>query len=126
MANVKVKKCKLFEETSAVHFKKNKAAAEKFVEFLLAKKADPMAPFGAKDYPFKGDGPLHGLKHAALANDLRIIYDIEGKDPRVILLYYVGTHDEMGTGQPPNIKRQKQTKTKIDNQQMYFSERRQS
>jgi len=112
---VEFKLCKLFRETTKDVFKKNPKAAQVFKDFMAAKTNDPMQPFGGKDLPFKG-GDLKGYLHVALAHDLRLIYKIGGKNPTYIYLYFVGTHDESGTGQPPNPKRQKQLAQKLDNQ----------
>jgi mRNA-degrading endonuclease YafQ of YafQ-DinJ toxin-antitoxin module len=109
------KTCKLFDETKEKHFR-NAKIKEAFGEFLKLKSKNPMEKFGSKDTPFAGNGPFHGLLHAALSNDIRIIYELKGKNPTTLFIYYVGTHDESGTGQPANIKRQKQLKSRIDNQ----------
>lgn len=114
--SVVFKTCKLFDETSAKHFTDAKVK-QAFAEFIQLKSADPMKPYGAKDFPMKGNGPLHGLLHAALAHDVRIMYQLKGKNPTVVYLYAIGTHDETGTGQPANLKRQKQLKNRIDNQE---------
>jgi mRNA-degrading endonuclease YafQ of YafQ-DinJ toxin-antitoxin module len=111
---VQIKLCKLFKETAKKYFT-NPKVKEAYEKFAAAKLANPMEPFGSKDLPFKG-GDLKGYLHVALANDIRLIYSIEGKDPKIIKVYYIGNHDESGTGQPPNPKRQKQLATKLGNQ----------
>ena len=98
-----------------------KKLADRFEEFLKTKKQNAMQPFGKVDKPFAGDGflrnaiPNETLIHAHLTHDISIIYSISGKDPRILKLYGVYSHDEMGTGQPPNIKKQKQLASRLSN-----------
>ena len=85
----------------------NAQVLKALLEFIESKRNNPLAPYGAKDYPFK-QGELKGIPHAALANDARVVYDLEGSNPRRLSLYGVYTHDQLGTGQPINIERQNQ------------------
>lgn len=106
---------KLFDQTLA-SYSGNVAVLKALKEFITQKRAQPLAPFGSKDYPFKGDGPLHGIGHAGLTFDVSILYKISGKNPNIITLYGIFSHDQLGTGQPANIKRQKNAATTINNQ----------
>lgn len=93
--------------SSYENHKRNKAVVDGLAKFVQAKRDNPMAPYGAKDYPFKGDGPLKGIGHAGLTFDVSIIYTISGRDPHIIKLLGVFSHDELGTGQPAALNRQK-------------------
>lgn len=99
--------------------------ASRYAEFIKLKTTDPMQPFGSKDYAFTSDGILRyavrgeTLLHAHLLHDVIIVYSVSGRDPRVIKLYGIFKHDELGTGQPPNIKRQKQVASQIANQTQF-------
>jgi len=95
-------------------------ALDKIDAFMAAKTRDPLAAFGSNDTAFSSKVPLGiavpKLRHANLSNDLRIFYIIGGRDPTVIKLYAVSTHDESGTGQPSNINRQKSFGKQMANQ----------
>lgn len=77
-----------------------------FRAFIALKRDNPMAPYGSKDYPFKGNGKLRGFGRAGLTFDVSIVYTIEGRDPTTIKLLGLFSHDELGTGQPAAMKRQ--------------------
>lgn len=102
----------LFYETRN-NYKFDVNVLEALLKFIRFKRDNPLSPFGSKDYPFKGDGPLHGLPHAGLTFDVSIVYSISGKNPNVITLYGIFSHDELGTGNPGNQKRMKQAATRI-------------
>lgn len=115
MQDLIVKNSPLFIDTMAQKLHGGgKKLADRFNEFLQSKRQNPLQPFGKSDKPFKGGGLIQGsipnetLIHAHLTHDISVVYSITGKDPRVLKLYGVFTHDEMGTGQPDNRKRQKQ------------------
>lgn len=108
--------CKLFNETAAQKFRENPGLAKKLIDFQEAKTKDKMAPFGANDKPFKSFGFFAGFRHAHLNSDLSLIYSIHGANPTVIDLYGIFSHDEIGTGQPANIKRQKAVSQQVRNQ----------
>jgi hypothetical protein len=99
----------------------NKKLPERFEAFLQTKLNNLMQPFGKSDKPFLSAGfirnaiPNETLLHAHLTPDISIIYSITGKDEKVIKLYGVYTHDEMGIGQPPNIRKQKQFADRLSN-----------
>lgn len=82
--------------------------------FVAAKRNDPTAPFGSKDYPFRG-ASLKGYLHAGLTFDAQIVYTISGRDPHTIRLYGVFTHDDLGTGNPAQMKRQQKAGQTFDN-----------
>jgi hypothetical protein len=81
------------------------------------KRANPNGSFGSSDKPFvqKGviAGHVPGLKHAHLTHDLSLVYKVEQNQ---VFLYGFFTHDELGTGQPASIQRQKSTGQRFSNQ----------
>lgn len=115
MANVRFKTSPLFNATLE-KFSRNPLVLDKLSEFQKQKAENPVQPFGAKDRMFQGKGNLSGYRHAGLTHDIQIIYKQEGANPTVIKLYMLATHDDVGTGQPANLKRQKQARKKLDRQ----------
>ena len=107
----------LFKETLAKH---KQAIGGKLKEFIAVKSADPLAKFGGKDQHFISTGILvkTGLIHAHLTHDISILYKRSGKNPTYIDLYAIATHDELGTGQPANIKTQKNMTKKLIDQEV--------
>lgn len=105
--------CPLFSETLARHKSK---VTDALKQFILTKDKDPMAQFGAKDRHFSGEGNLQGYIHAGLTNDISLIYKRSGKNPTLIQMFAIMTHDELGTGQPANIKVQKSNNKRFGNQ----------
>lgn len=99
------RRCKLFNETLAKH----KEVSAKLAEFIKFKSDDPLGRFGKKDQHFTSGGILvsTGLIHTHLTGDISLLYKRSGKNPTYIDLVAVLTHDELGTGQPPNTKQQK-------------------
>lgn len=85
---------------------------------MEVKRENPNQPFGSSDKAFTGAGNfakmVPGLKHAHITHDLSVVYKVIGNE---VYLYGFFTHDELGTGQPPNMNRQKSTATKFSNQQ---------
>lgn len=110
---VKFRRCELFNKTLAKH----KNVAAKLAEFIQFKTADPMGRFGKKDQHFTA-GPIKetGVIHCHLTGDVSILYYRSGRDPMLIDLVMIGSHDELGTGQPGNNKVQKQVIKAIDDQ----------
>lgn len=110
------KKSKLFDKTFK-GYKNDKRIVEAFKEFIGAKEKNPEQRFGSKDYKFKS-GVLSEYYHAGLTFDVSIIYRTsrEGSD-YVFRLYGLFSHDESGTGTPPNTNRQRALLTKLDNQE---------
>jgi mRNA-degrading endonuclease YafQ of YafQ-DinJ toxin-antitoxin module len=116
MANVKFKKCNLFLKSFEGYKtdKKVTAALDQFVKF---KETSPSQAFGSKDYKYKS-GILSDYWHAGLSFDDSLIYQIQRKgDDYTFLLYGLYSHDDSGTGQPPNMKKQRALLTKLDNQE---------
>ena len=121
MVNLVVKTSPLFNQT--LHDKinqGNKRVSERLQDFLNTKKQNPLQPFGSSDKPFTGDHlkkavPNETMLHAHLTHDISIIYSLSGKDPKILKLYGIFSHDEMGTGQPPNLKKQKQIAARLNN-----------
>lgn len=119
--------CPLFTETLKEKLAQyGNQLASKYEEFLRIKQQDPMQKFSSKDAPFSSDGilkyaiPNETLLHAHLMHDINILYTLKGRNPTEIKLYGIFTHDEIGTGQPPNLKRQKQITKQLANQTNLF------
>jgi hypothetical protein len=55
---------------------------------------------------------MSGLMHYHVTHDLRLVYLVRGN---TIYLYGFYTHDELGTGQPRNVNRQKSMVTQFKN-----------
>jgi len=109
--SIKFQACDLFNRTFAEKTKNYPGLSDKFKEFTQAKTANPGQPFGGSDTPFINAGPLARaipkLRHAHLTRDLSVFYTIEGKNPTVVQLYGIFSHQESGTGTPGNINKQK-------------------
>ena len=84
---------------------------------METKRNDPQQAFGANDKLFKTNGNfgsvIPGLRHAHITGDLSIVYLITGD---IISLYGFFTHDELGTGQPPNMNRQRSSAAKFSHE----------
>lgn len=93
----------------------NATVTAKFEDFINFKRQDPLKPYGSKDEHFKGNGPLGQSKviHVHLTHNVNLIYTRSGSNPMTITLIWIGVHDEMGTGQPPNAKLQKNAAAKF-------------
>jgi hypothetical protein len=120
--NAVFKRSTLFKETfDAALMRGREALLSAFESFLKTKLENPMQPFGSRDGPFKGTGilktavPGETLIHAHLLHDMNIVYSMSGRNPTVFKLYAVYSHDDLGTGQPANIKKQKQVAKKFAN-----------
>ena len=100
----------LFNETLADKSKTYPDLKQVVDAFVKAKTENPLAAFGKSDKRFSGNGNLIGyvpkLAHAHLYHDLSIFYTLDGLNPRVLRVYGLFSHDDSGTGNPPNIKRQ--------------------
>lgn len=103
---VRILKCPMFAKTYDA-YKRDSAIMDVFAEFLTAKRNDPMGRFGNKDRPFVA-GDLKGYLHAGLSYDVSVVYTISGKNPHVLTLLGIFSHDELGTGNPPRNNLQKQ------------------
>jgi len=75
-----------------------------------------MAVFGQNDKAFMSGGhyskAVPGLRKAHLNLDISIVYKINGN---IMYLYGFYKHDELGTGQPPNINKQSSMATQLAN-----------
>ena len=109
--SIKFLACDLFNRTFTEKTKNYPGLADKFREFTQSKTDHPGLPFGGSDTPFISAGPLARaipkLKHAHLTRDLSVFYTIEGKNPTLVQLYGIFSHQESGTGTPGNINKQK-------------------
>jgi hypothetical protein len=105
--------CALFEET----LKKHEDYLPKLKEFLSKLNQDPLLPVE----PLRGVGPIGQLKpamiHAKLGHDMRLFYIMAGRNPHNVYLYGLFSHDESGTGQPPNANRQNSLIKRFKNQE---------
>lgn len=79
----------------------------KLKEFIVYKTADFRSPFGSSDTIFTSKGHYSGLRHAHLSRDISIVYQIHGNNPRIIDLYGMFSHRDLGTGTPANRKLEK-------------------
>lgn len=110
----------LYDATYAVRVQPYPAIRKKFRDFMELKRNNPTAPFGSSDKSFSSDGTfsavIPGLRHAHITFDLSIVYKIVGNQ---IYLYGFFTHDDLGTGQPRNINRQKNAAQRLSNQDFH-------
>jgi len=115
---IRVRTCPLFQKSTAA-YKNNKQVMNKLAEFIRVKTENPQSTFGAKDRAFSSSGNFPGVWHAGITFDLSVVYKISSVNGEKVLdLYGLFTHDELGTGQPRNINRQQSMGTKIQNQTM--------
>lgn len=101
--------------------KVNRALFAKLMDFLVKKMDNPQAMFSKNDTPFKNRTGLEGFNHAHMVNALNLVYTlVDGKDKdnkpiKIIKLYGVYSHEELGTGNPPNANRQKSMGERFNN-----------
>lgn len=107
-------KCPIFSKTYE-KYKRDPVIMDALADFIEAKRADPMAPFKKKDKPFVG-GDLKGYMHSGLSYDVSIVYTISGRNPHIITLLGIFSHDELGTGNPPRTNLQRQAAKTFANQ----------
>ena len=109
--NVQFVKSTMFDDTLNKMLKQLPRLSEKLTAFMQLKSEDPIRPISNSDKPFSSEGPigraLPKLRYIHLGNDVILFYEIEGREPTTIKLYGVFNHDELGIGQPTNIKKQK-------------------
>ena len=110
------RRCDSYKQTYLQEVKPYPAVRRKFADFMELKRWNPIQPFGKSDKLFLGAGfyikAVPNLKHAHITQDLSIVYKLDGS---TIWLYGFYTHDELGTGQPPNIRIQDAMATRIAN-----------
>ena len=113
---VRFERCPLFRETFGNH----PEVLKKLDAFLAQKSRDPLGAFGNSDKTFAKTAPIGEimakLRKAHLNHDISILYDIRGRDPIVIRLYAVLSHDESGTGQPANVRIQRNMAQRLSQQ----------
>lgn len=118
--SVVFKSCPLYMETFVEKARAYPVIGQKMQEFRDFKTANPIQQYGATDKPFIGKGnfagAVPGLRHAHLTHDIMVAYTISGKNPTEFHLYGIFSHDELGIGQPANIKRQKAQSKRMANQ----------
>ena len=108
---VKFETCPLFDESVIAAAKKDSNIIQLIKDFKNFKSKDPLAQYSDKDQclapntAFTIEVPK--IRKARLKHDSSIYYTLSGKDPHVIKLYGVFSHDDAGIGQPQNIKKQK-------------------
>jgi hypothetical protein len=107
----------LYDATYKVRVLPYPAVRKKFRDFMEIKRNNPRQPFGSSDKPFRSggnfDSAVPGLMHAHITFDLSIVYKVVGNQ---IYLYGFFTHDDLGTGQPANLNRQKGAASRLANQ----------
>lgn len=110
----------LFDQTWQARSQNNASLQNKLTQFVQVKSQDPTASFGASDKPFKSGGfftnAIPKLKHAHLTHDLSLVYVLEGGADPVIRLYGIFSHDDLGTGTPPNLNRQRNVSAQLARQ----------
>lgn len=112
---VRFRYCPLYWETYRDTYYRSK---KEVMDFLLFKSKTPLAKYGTHDTPLKGifSKKIPGIWHAHLAKDINIVYRISGKNPTVIYLYGMFSHETLGTGNPSNPNRQKQSTQRFTQQ----------
>ena len=101
----------LFRQTFVEKSKNNPVLADKLDQFVKYKTASPYQMFGSNDKPFRAGGffsnAVPKIKHAHLTHDISVVYTVEPGPKPIIRLYGLFSHDDLGTGTPSNINRQK-------------------
>lgn len=81
--------------------------------------------FGDSDKKFRSggnfDNRMPNLSHAHLTHNLSIVYYVD-RETNTLRLYGIYSHDDIGTGSPPNINRQQQMATRWTNMKFDASE----
>jgi hypothetical protein len=114
----------MWEQSLSAAIKDSPNVIKKLKEFQALKASTPMKAFGTNDKPFAPAGIfkqyLPKALKAHLTPDISIIYELSGRNPTRIKLYGVFTHAEMGTGQPPNMKIQKNLAKRLANEESLY------
>jgi hypothetical protein len=112
----------LWEKSLVSAIQQSPQIIQKIKDFRELKSKNPMTPFGSNDKPFISAGIfkqyLPKALKAHLTPDISIIYELSGRNPTTIKLYGVFTHADMGTGQPPNIKIQRNLAKRLANEEI--------
>lgn len=110
----------LFDETVKDTVSKNPKILALLKDFMATKSANPLAPYGNSDKSSASNGVFNmevpKIRHAHLTHDISVWYTLSGKDPHVIRLYGIFTHDESGTGQPASNNKQRKLAKKMARQ----------
>lgn len=85
-------------------------------KFKSTKEQNVTTPYGASDKPFRGDGNFQGLSHAHLTHNISLVYRLDSVHNQ-IKLYGFYTHDDLGTGTPPNLRKQMNVGGRLRSQQ---------
>jgi hypothetical protein len=97
---------------------------QKIKEFKNFKEQNPLSPFGTGDKGFASSGIykqyLPKAFKAHLSQDISIIYELSGRNPTKVKLYGVFTHADLGTGQPANIKIQKNMAKRLAREELEY------
>lgn len=113
-----IKDCEYFRETASKYLK-NPVIAKSLADFIATKQENPNAPYGSSDKSNPEGTPMtkyiRKIKHAHLNRDVSVFYTISGK-PTELRLYAILSHDEAGTGQPTNPRRQTSVAKQFKNQ----------
>ena len=112
--------CPLYRETLLDKARAYPIIGQKMQDFRTFKSANPLQQYGGSDKPFVSNGffgnTVRGLKHAHLTHDIMVVYKLSGHDPKVFDLYGIFSHDELGIGQPANLKKQKSAASRLGHQ----------
>lgn len=87
-------------------------ALEKFQQL---KSQNPQQQYGGSDKPFTGGGNFSGLSHAHLTHDVSLVYRWDSAH-REFKLYGFYTHDDLGTGTPPQLRKQENVGGRLQGQ----------
>lgn len=111
-----------WEQSLSSVMKDSPQIVNKIKDFRELKSKNPMDPFGSTDRSFVGSGIfkqyLPKALKAHLTPNISIIYELSGRNPTTIKLYGVFTHAGMGTGQPQNIKIQRNLAKRLANEEI--------
>ena len=115
--NVVYEICPLFVETINSTKARLPNIIEMVKDFRQFKSANPLAAYGKSDKSSSPDGNFNAevpkIRHAHLTHDISIWYTISGKNPNVIRLYGIFSHDESGTGQRKLAKKMAKQQFKV-------------
>lgn len=102
-----------YKRTYLEKIKGNQVFKNKLHHFMEVKRHNPNAPVNAsEDRMFTSGGifknAIANLRHYHISYDISIVYRVEmdGGEP-VVYLYGFYTHDELGTGSPSSIPKQR-------------------
>lgn len=122
MSDIVVRTSSIFQDRLQDFITRKPALANRFSDFIKFKTQEPLRAFNNTDRPFLGGVgilksavPGETLQHVHLAGDALLIYSIRGRDPRELKLYALVSHDDLGVGQPANMKRQRQWADRLAN-----------